>query len=106
MQEPATARVHRALSFSGSDGGESRRVSLDDERLTAGVHQLESHAGEQRRWTKGETRLDPRFWDGLLGEVALLVSYDRTTIRGWTAPVRQSEAVKPKLQMVRGRDAA
>jgi hypothetical protein len=41
-----------------------------------------------------------------LGEVTLLVNYDRTTVRGWIAPVRKSEGATPKLQLVRERDAA
>ncbi len=72
-----------------------RKVSLGDERLRDGVHQLENHDGNLRRWTNGELILDPQFWDGLSGQVALRVTYDITTVRGWTAPVS-----RPKLRAV------
>ena len=80
-----------------------RELSLDDERLRDGVHQLENHAGELRRWTNGELVLDPQLWDGLSGQVALRVTYDPTTIRGWTAPAgaaRKTPAYRPKLRAV------
>ena len=77
-------------------------LSLEDERLRDGIHQLEDHGGALRRWTNGEFVLDPQLWDGLSGEVSLLVTYDPTTIRGWTAPAsaRKTPAFRPKLRAV------
>ena len=76
------------LCFYGSLG-EPRRVALDDERLGDGVYELENHGGEQRRWTDGNLVLDPQFWQGLGRQVALLVTYDPTTIRAWRAPAAE-----------------
>ncbi len=92
-----------ALSFSGSLGDETRQISLDDERIRDGVYQLEDHGGGLRRWTNGNFVLDPLLWNGLSGEVSLMVTYDVTTLRGWIAPaaVQKSEAVdRPKLRAV------
>jgi len=33
--------------------------------------------------------LDPQLWEGLSGHVALLMTYDSTTVRGWIAPPEQ-----------------
>jgi hypothetical protein len=80
-----------------------RKVSLGDERLRDGVHQLESHDGSPRRWTNGELVLDPQLWGGLPGQVALRLTYDPTTVRGWTVPaaVRKATPIgRPKLRVV------
>jgi hypothetical protein len=80
-----------------------RKVSLGDERLRDGVHQLEDHDGNARRWTNGKLVLDPQFWAGDSGLVSLVVNYDVTTVRGWTAPatVRKTAPVgRPKLRVV------
>ena len=80
-----------------------RKVSLGDERLRDGVHQLEIHDGYARRWTNGELVLDPQFWDGQSGLVSLVVNYDVTTVRGWTAPAMEegtAPVVRPKLRAV------
>jgi Hint domain len=88
-----------ALSLSGSHGGEPRCIALDDKRLSEGVHGVENHGGALRRWTKGEAILDPQFWEGLSGQVALLVTYDHTTVRGWTAPAPESAVAEPKPKL-------
>jgi hypothetical protein len=83
------------LALSGS-GGEPRRISLDDDRLGDGVHHVEDHGGSLRRWTNGEFALDPRLWEGLSGQIALHVSYDHMTVRGWIAapaPAKTVDAV-------------
>src|SRR5271166_5727893 len=41
------------LAFSGTHRGEPHRIALDDERLSAGVYQVENHAGALPRWTDG-----------------------------------------------------
>ncbi len=90
------------LSFSGGHG-EVRRISLGDERLRDGIHQLEDHCGGPRRWTNGNLALDPQLWDGVAGPVALRVTYDTTTIRGWSAPTGVSQktpSYRPKLRAV------
>lgn len=91
------------LALSGS-GGEPRRISLDDDRLVDGLHHVEDHGGGLRRWTNGEFVLDPRLWEGLSGQIALDVHYDRTTLRGWiAAPARAKTFVavdRPKLYAV------
>jgi hypothetical protein len=93
------------LSFSGSLGGDARRISLDDRRLCDGFHPVENHAGAIRRWTKGEAILDPQLWGGLSGQIALLVTYDDKVTRGWIAPPqapRMSEpADRPKLYAIK-----
>ena len=89
------------LALSGS-GGEPRRISLHDDRLADGVHHVENHGGNLRRWTNGEFVLDPRLWEGLSGQIALHVAYDHMTVRGWiaaSAPPRKVEA-SPKLYAV------
>jgi hypothetical protein len=91
------------LALSGS-GGEPRRISLDDDRLGDGVHHVEDHGGSLRRWTNGEFVLDPRLWEGLSGQIALHVSYDHMTVRGWIAapaPAKTVDVVeRPKLYTV------
>jgi hypothetical protein len=81
-----------------------RQISLGDARLRDGLHQLEIHGGNlRRRWTNGELVLDPQFWDGLSGQVALRVTYDTTTIRGWTAPATARKTApigRPTLRVV------
>jgi hypothetical protein len=93
------------LSFCGSTDGEIRRISVDDQRLRDGVYGVENHRGVLRRWTNGELTVDPRLWSGLRGPVALRITYDDTTLRGWTAPPeprRESRpADRPKLYAVR-----
>ena len=91
----------QGLALSGS-GGEPRRISLDDQRLSDGVHDVED--GGLRRWTNGEFVLDPRLWEGLSGQIALHVLYDHTTVRGWIAapaPAKTFDAVdRPRLYAV------
>jgi Hint domain len=91
------------LALSGS-GGEPRRISLGDDRLGDGVHQVEDHGGGLRRWTNGELALDPRLWEGLSGQIALHVLYDHTTLRGWIAPPAPAKTFdageRPKLYAV------
>ena len=90
------------LSFSGGHG-EVRGSALGDERLRDGIHQLEDHCGGPRRWTNGNLALDPQLWDGVTGPVALRVTYDTTTIRGWSAPAGVSQktpSYRPKLRAV------
>jgi hypothetical protein len=91
------------LALSGS-GGEPRRISLGDDRLGDGVHQVEDHGGSLRRWTNGEFALDPRLWEGLSGQIALHVLYDHTTLRGWIAPPAPAKTFdageRPKLYAV------
>jgi hypothetical protein len=94
------------LSFSGSYGGEPRRVAIDDKRLFDGVHGVESHGGELRRWTTGEAILDPNLWEGLSGQIALLVTYNQRTVRAWIPPARESAVdqteanAKPRLYAI------
>jgi hypothetical protein len=90
------------LSFSGS----LRANPADDERLRDGLHPVEDHGGgARRRWTKGEAVLDPELWSGLSGQIALLVAYDDSVTRGWTAPAQsqlQSEPLeRPKLYAIK-----
>ena len=91
----------QGLALSGS-GGEPRRIFLDDQRLSDGVHDVED--GGLRRWTNGEFVLDPRLWEGLSGQIALHVLYDHTTVRGWIAapaPAKTFDAVeRPRLYAV------
>ena len=78
------------VSFSGDDG-DLRPVSLDDERLKDGLHPGEGMDGCAWRWTKGGgLALSPEFWNGLSGEVAVLVSHNDGAIRRWVAPARRS----------------
>jgi hypothetical protein len=92
------------LSFSDSLGGEPRRVRLDDERLRDGFYGVEANGSELWRWTTGEAILDSRLWEGLSGQIALLVAYDHHTVRGWTAPERESSVAgaeaKPRLYAI------
>jgi hypothetical protein len=92
------------LSFSGSHGGEPRRIALNDKQLCDGVHEVENHGGALRRWTTGEAILDPQLWEGLSGPVALLVTYEHDTVRGWIAPERESAVAgaeaKPRLYAI------
>ncbi len=92
------------LALSGTRGGEPRRIALDDKRLSVGVYQVENHAGELRRWTNGALVLDPQLWEGLSGHVALLVTYDSATVRGWIAPPEQpgkaEASARPTLRAV------
>ena len=66
------------LVFVGGDG-EARMVAVDDARLRDGVHPTEGRF----RWTDGSLALDPQLWEGLIGDVTLLVSRRRDTVRGW-----------------------
>ena len=93
------------LSFSGSLGGEPRRVSVDDGRLRDGFLPVENHGGAIRRWTKGEASLEPQLWAGLSGQIALLVTYDDKVTRGWIAPAQSQPnsepADRPRLYAVK-----
>jgi hypothetical protein len=92
------------LSFSGSLGGEPRRVRVDDERLRDGFHAIEGQGSRLWRWTTGEGVLNPQLWDGLSGQIALLLTYGQHAIRGWSAPAgKTAEAAatqKPKLYVI------
>ncbi len=105
-EDPRTLGVMLvSLAFGGGPGGEARQISLGDERLRDGVHQLEDHGGGPRRWTDGNLALDPRLWDGLSGVITVRVTYDTTTIRGWTAPAgisQKTASYRPKLHVVDG----
>src|SRR5271165_6914860 len=83
------------LVFVGS-GGEVRRVSLDDPRLGEGLHGDEASSGAYWRWTKGELVLDPQFWAGLTGQVALFVNYNAQATRQWIPPARRLSVVPVK----------
>ncbi|MBV8104522.1 MAG: Hint domain-containing protein [Hyphomicrobiales bacterium] len=83
------------LAFVGS-GGEARRVSLDDPRLGEGLHGDEASSGAYWRWTKGELVLDPQFWAGLTGQVAVFVNYNAQTTRQWIPPARPAEVIPVK----------
>ena len=83
------------LAFVGS-GGEARRVSLDDPRLGEGLHGEEASSGAYWRWTKGELVLDPQFWAGLTGPIAVFVNHNAQATRGWIPPVRPAEVVPVK----------
>jgi hypothetical protein len=93
----------RGLVFVGGRG-ETRSVALDDARLDEGCHSIESDAAARWRWTKGELVLDPHFWEGLAGQVAVVVSYEETQARGWIAPAAAAEMdhpdAKPRLYAV------
>jgi hypothetical protein len=79
------------LAFVGS-GGEARRVSLDDQRLVGGLHKDEATVGARWRWTKGELALDPQFWAGLTGHIALFVNHNAQTTREWIPPAARHVA--------------
>jgi Hint domain len=83
------------LAFEGS-GGEARRVSLDDPRLAGGLHSDEATVGAHWRWTKGELVLDPQFWAGLTGHIALFVNHNAQTTRQWIPPARPAEVIPVK----------
>jgi hypothetical protein len=93
------------LVFVGS-GGEVRRVSLDDPRLGDGLHGDEASSGAYWRWTRGELVLDPQFWAGLTGQVAIYVNYNAQATRRWIPPARPTEVIpaknrsKPRLHSV------
>jgi Hint domain len=72
------------LVFSGGRG-EARPVSLDDERLKGGLHHEEAKSGARWRWTKGELILNPEFWGGFSGHVALTVTSNDAGTRQWVA---------------------
>jgi Hint domain len=93
------------LSFFGG-GGEPRSISLNDERLKGGLHPEEAESGVDGRWTKGELIIDPEFWEGASGPVALLVTCDNAAARQWLAPPKPDAAlvassIQPKLYAVR-----
>jgi hypothetical protein len=83
------------LAFVGS-GGEARRVSLDDPRLGEGFHGEEASSRAYWRWTKGELVLDPQFWAGLSGPIALFVNHNAQATRQWIPPARPAEVVPVK----------
>jgi hypothetical protein len=83
------------LAFAGSDG-EARRVPLDDPRLAGGLHSDEATVGAHWRWTKGELALDPQFWAGLTGPIALFVNHNAQATRQWIPPARPAEVVPVK----------
>jgi hypothetical protein len=93
------------LVFVGS-GGKVRRVSLDDPRLGDGLHGDEASSGAYWRWTRGELVLDPQFWAGLTGQVAIYVNYNAQATRRWIPPARPTEVIpaknrsKPRLHSV------
>ena len=82
------------LSFAAGNGGELRSVSLDDGRLV-GLYDDEAKSGAHWRWTKGELSLDPQFWAGMTGQVAMFVSYSSMLTRHWIAPAQRVVAARP-----------
>jgi hypothetical protein len=80
------------LAFVGL-GGEARRVSFDDPRLGEGLHGEEANSAAYWRWTKGELVLDPQFWAGLTGPIALFVNHNAQATRAWIPPARPAEVV-------------
>ena len=72
------------------------RVSLDDARLGEGLHGDEASSGAYWRWTKGELVLDPQFWAGLTGPIALFVNHNAQATRQWIPPARRAEVVPVK----------
>lgn len=73
------------LVLVGGDG-EARMIAVDDARLRDGVHPTEGRF----RWTDGALALDPQLWEGLTGDVSLVVSRRRDTVRGWVAPAAET----------------
>jgi hypothetical protein len=80
-----------------------RQISLGDERLRDGVHQLENYEEATWRWTNGNLVLDPHLWEGQTGWVLLTVNYNGFATRGWTAPPTPKRQVgsRPRLYAVR-----
>ncbi len=88
------------LVFSGSRGV-PYAVSLDDERLQNGLHPGERLSASPWRWTTGELTLCPDLWAGLSGHVALLVTHDAGSTRGWIAPPKPEAESRPRLRVVK-----
>ena len=55
-------------------------------RLARGLHNDEAAVGAHWRWTKGELILDPQFWAGLTGQIALFVNHNAQSTREWIPP--------------------
>ena len=70
------------LSFSDR-AGQTRNVSLDDKRIAHQFHPQEAANRNAWRWTRGDVALAPELWNGLSGEIELLVSVDDGPTRGW-----------------------
>ncbi len=50
------------------------------------MHNDEAAVGAHWRWTKGELILDPQFWAGLTGHIALFVNHNAQSTREWIPP--------------------
>ena len=90
------------VSLSGlsvDDGLTGRReIALDDPRLDAGFHALETEGGAHR-WTNGQAHLPSSLWVGCRGHVFVRVDCQANDLMRWVAPIGAVEASRPVSAM-------
>ena len=86
-------------ALSVDDGLTGRReISLDDPRLDAGFHALETEGGAHR-WTDGRARLPASLWAGCRGLVFVRVECQANDLVRWVAPAGTVEVSRPTAAM-------
>ena len=86
-------------ALSVDDGLTGRReIALDDPRLDAGFHALETEGGAHR-WTDGRARLPASLWADCRGHVFVRVECQANDLVRWVAPAGAVEASRPTTAM-------
>ncbi|MBY0297433.1 MAG: Hint domain-containing protein [Methylobacterium sp.] len=86
-------------ALSVDDGLTGRReIALDDPRLDAGFHALETEGGAHR-WTDGRANLPASLWAGCRGHVFVRVECQANDLTRWVAPAGAIEVSRPIAAM-------
>ena len=84
-----------------SDGcGVTHALDLDGPELRACFHEGERREGLHYRWTNGDLVIPAALLAGHAGPLMLRVSFEPSTVRGWTAPAPEPAALPPALRAV------
>ncbi len=79
-----------------TESGETRALDLDAPELRGCFHPGERDDGLHYRWTSGDLVIPATMIADLAGPLMLRLSYEPTTVRGWTAPA----AMTPRLRLI------
>ncbi|KQT61676.1 hypothetical protein ASG52_02035 [Methylobacterium sp. Leaf456] len=63
-----------------------RAIALDDARLEAGLHPLDTDGAAHWRWTEGATPLPASLWEGCRGTMFLRVNLAAPSLPRWVGP--------------------
>ena len=83
-----------------TEAGEVRVLDLDAHELKGSFHPGEREDGLHYRWTNGDLVIPAALQDGLAGSLMLRLTFETSTVRGWTAPPTVSAVVRPAFRIV------